>query len=387
MNWAGRTEQAVNTMLDALESQPLDAEYIALLHNIQSEEIQGYLYRGYTILSNDLQNDSANTLSLSRATKRVDGNKLPIVWMFSGMGSQWPTMGKSLMIFPKFRETVELCHNVLQQFGIDLIAVITSDNPKIFDHILNAFVGISCIQIGLINLLRLLDVQMDYCIGHSVGELAVAYADGTLTIEQTILAAYARGMVSFETKVIEGSMAAVGLGYDKIVNMLPQNVEAACRNSAESTTISGPKVDVIKFVDELKANGIFAKEVQCSSIPYHSGYIAEMGPKLLTLLREIIPKPLKRSDKWLSTSVTKTEWHLAQSKFSSAEYHTNNLLKPVLFEETVQLLPAQSIVIEIAPHGLLQAIVKRSMPDAIHVPLTQRGNANNAVFLLNAVGK
>lgn len=385
VNWAGRTEEAVNTMLDSLESQPLDAEYIALLHNIQSEEVQGYLYRGFTILANDLR--SENALSLSRVTKRADGNKLPIVWMFSGMGSQWPTMGKSLMIFPKFRETVELCHNILQQFGIDLIAIVTSDNPKIFDHILNAFVGISCIQIGLINLLRLLEVKMDYCIGHSVGELAVAYADGALSLEQTILAAYARGLVSFETKVIEGSMAAVGLGYDQIVNMLPKNVEAACRNSAESTTISGPKMDVAKFVGELKSKGIFAKEVQCANIPYHSGYISEMGPKLLTILREIIPKPLTRSEKWLSTSVSKDEWHLPQSKLSSAEYHTNNLLKPVLFEETVRLLPVKSIVIEIAPHGLLQAIVKRSMPDAIHIPLTQRGNVHNAAFFLSAIGK
>lgn len=182
-------------------------------------------------------------------------------------------------------------------------------------------------------------------------------------------------------------MAAVGLGYEQIVNMLPKNIEAACRNSAESTTISGPKADVAIFVDELKANGVFAKEVQCSNIAYHSRYIADMGPKLLKLLREIIPKPIARSEKWLSTSVAKAEWHLPPSKLSSAEYHTNNLLRPVLFEETVRLLPSQSIVIEIAPHGLLQAIVKRSMPDAVHIPLTQRGNANNAVFFLSAIGK
>lgn len=41
VNWAGRTKEAVDTMLNALETQPLDAEYIALLQNVQSEEIQG----------------------------------------------------------------------------------------------------------------------------------------------------------------------------------------------------------------------------------------------------------------------------------------------------------------------------------------------------------
>lgn len=158
-------------MLCALETKPLDAEYIGLLHNAQSEEIQGYLHRGFTILTKGEKSDSSpNASCLGRATKRVDGNKLPIVWLFSGMGSQWSTMGKSLMIFPQFRETVELCHNVLKPFGVDLINVITSDNPEILSHIVNAFVGIACIQIGLVNLLRLLDMEMDYCIGHSVGE-------------------------------------------------------------------------------------------------------------------------------------------------------------------------------------------------------------------------
>lgn len=228
---------------------------------------------------------------------------------------------------------------------------------------------------------------MDYCIGHSVGELGCAYADGTISVEQAILAAFARGLVSFETKVIDGSMAAIGLGYNKVRHLLPPSIEMACHNNSESTTISGPKGDVTNFVNELKERKIFAKEVQCSNIPYHSRYIVDMGPKLLKRLQKIIPKPMTRSQKWLSTSVPKSEWHLPQNSFSSAEYHTNNLLKPVLFEETSRLLPPQSIVIEIAPHGLLQAIVKKSMPEAIHVPLAQRGHANNAVFFLNALGK
>lgn len=85
VNWAARTKEGVDTMLNALETQPLDAEYIALLHNTQSEEIQGYLYRGYTILTKSDQNQSSNkALCLARTTKRYDSNKLPVIWLFSG---------------------------------------------------------------------------------------------------------------------------------------------------------------------------------------------------------------------------------------------------------------------------------------------------------------
>lgn len=387
VNWAGRTEDGVNHVLNALESKPLDGEFIGLLHNIQSEETPGYIYRGYTVLAKDSDDVNGNAVSLVRSTRHVDGTKRPIVWLFSGMGSQWVGMGKALMVFPQFREAIELCHKTLLPFGIDLISVVTSNDEKTFKHIVNSFVGIAAVQIGLVNILRTLEIQMDMCIGHSVGELGCAYADGTLTAEQMILASYARGMVSYQTKVVHGSMAAVGLSYKNIVDRLPSTIEVACHNSFESATISGPEADVSQFVAELKSQGVFAKEVACSNIAYHSRYIAGMGPILLKKLQEIIPNPVRRSSKWLSSSVPRPEWHLEENRYSSAEYHTNNLLHPVLFEETSALLPQDAITIEIAPHGLLQAIVKKSMPQAMHIPLTQRGHSNNAVHLLSALGK
>lgn len=59
-----------------------------------------------------------------------------------------------------------------------------------------------------ISSLKALEIPADHYIGHSVGELGCAYADGCFTAEQMILAAYSRGMASLETKKIRGSMAA-----------------------------------------------------------------------------------------------------------------------------------------------------------------------------------
>ena len=47
-------------------------------------------------------------------------------------------------------------------------------------------------------------------VGHSVGELACAFADNTLTAEQTIMAAYWRGKCVKEANLPQGGMAAVG---------------------------------------------------------------------------------------------------------------------------------------------------------------------------------
>lgn len=112
-----------------------------------------------------------------------------------------------------------------------------------------------------------------------------------------------------------------------------------------------------------------------------------MGPKLLAKLHEIIPQPKKRSNKWISSSVAKDLWTTEKNQYSSAEYHTNNLLSPVLFEEASLELPENSITIEIAPHGLLQSIIKKALPNGIHIPLTLRDNKENSCFFLTALGK
>lgn len=167
INWSGRTEEAVETILDALESQPLDAEYIALLHSVQSEPTPGYLHRGYSVLA---KNDLENAVCLARASKHHDDSK-PIVWIFTGMGSQWTGMGKSLMVFPRFRQSIQICHDTLKPYGVDLISVITSDDPKTFDYIVNSFIGIAAIQIGLVDMLRLLEIPADYFLGTTISSL------------------------------------------------------------------------------------------------------------------------------------------------------------------------------------------------------------------------
>jgi fatty acid synthase len=108
----------------------------------------------------------------------------------------------------------------------------------------------------------------------------------------------------------------------------------------------------------------------------------------LERLQKVIKKPNLRSSKWLSTSVPRDEWNTIKARYSSAEYHTNNLLSPVLFHEITRHIPPNAICVEIAPHGLLQAILKRSLPSScINISLTQRGNSDNFEVLLTALGK
>ncbi|XP_045454234.1 fatty acid synthase-like [Melitaea cinxia] len=382
---SGRQESSVMKIFEDIKTRPIDPEELALFRNIHKTSIFGHMGRGYTILDT---NDENETFSLSEKVDYYDDVKHPLWFVYSGMGSQWAGMGAQLMRIPIFAASIERCRRVLEPKGIDIVHIITSPDKNIFDNILNSFVGIAAIQIGLTDILSEMGIFPDNIIGHSVGELGCAYADGCFTAEEMILSAYSRGLVSLQTPFIRGSMAAVGVGFQKISKLCPPEIEVACHNGPDSCTISGPEDIMKEFVADLTSKQIFAKEVPCSNIAYHSRYIAEAGPGLLKHLSEVIKSPKPRSERWLSTSVPQEQWGELSAKYSSAEYHTNNLLNPVLFEETSTLIPPNAVLVEIAPHGLLQAILKRSLPESCkHIPLTRRGHPDNATFFLEAIGK
>ncbi|KAK4881873.1 hypothetical protein RN001_005192 [Aquatica leii] len=376
-----RTEQGIQDILTALKSEEVvDPEYIALIYEAFKKSIPGHLYRGYAVLD--------DTKEPKTEFEYYPGNKREIWFCYSGMGSQWCKMAVHLMELPLFASSIYKCHEILKPKGVDLIKIITEDDEKMFDNILHSFVGIAAVQIALTDILRGLGVVPDGIIGHSVGELGCAYADGCFTSEQMILSAYYRGKASLEATLITGMMAAVGKGYKDMKDQCPASIEIACHNGPDSCTISGPKEDMEKFVKELQDKSIFARLVNVSNIAYHSRYIKPAGPLLLENLKKVITDPQTRSSKWISTSIPEDKWDTELAKTCSAEYQTNNLLSSVLFEEGSKHIPKDAIVIEIAPHGLLQAILKRSLKEnCTNIPLTQRTSKNGLNFLLSAIGK
>lgn len=71
-------------------------------------------------------------------------------------------------------------------------------------------------------------------------------------------------------------------------------------------------------------------------------------------MSQVIKSPRPRSPRWISTSIPQSEWESPLALYSSAEYHVNNLVSPVLFQEGLSLVPDNAVVVEIAPHALLQ---------------------------------
>jgi len=93
---------------------------------------------------------------------------------------------------------------------VDLLNLILTDDPNLFTNVLHSFVSIAAVQVALTDLLSSVGIVADGFVGHSVGELGCAYADGAFTAEQAVLAAYWRGRAILESTLSNGLMAAVG---------------------------------------------------------------------------------------------------------------------------------------------------------------------------------
>jgi acyl transferase domain-containing protein/NADPH:quinone reductase-like Zn-dependent oxidoreductase/thioesterase domain-containing protein/acyl carrier protein len=364
--FCARTQEGLEQVLDHMQANASDLAKQVLLQANSTCSPATHPHRGFTVLNaKHAQNKQSETVKL--AAQHTE--KRPVWFIFSGMGTQHQNMGQELMKIDTFRQSIMRSAETLKPYGMNLLDIMFAQQNA-YERTLNAFVGIAATQIALVDCLRQAGIEADGIIGHSVGELGCAYADNCFSAEETILAAYWRGKCIENAALPMGAMAAVGLSWIEAQRRCPTGVVAACHNSLDTVTISGPKHAVAEFVQQLKSEGVFAKEVDSSNVAFHSYHMTSIAPELKAQLEKVIVSPKQRSAKWVSTSIAEQRWDSELARYSSPDYHVNNLCSPVLFQEALKHIPANAITVEVAPHALLQAILKRSLPAQVTcVPL------------------
>ena len=66
--------------------------------------------------------------------------------MFSGMGTQWPAMGRNMMTIEVFRDSIKTSDAILAPYGINLYETIMA-KKDVCESIMLSFVGIVAIQV------------------------------------------------------------------------------------------------------------------------------------------------------------------------------------------------------------------------------------------------
>ena len=396
VNCCGRTQHAVDYVFDFIERNPskITKDFLAALNETskvtQNPKTPGMPFRGSMIIrQKDVNEDGTINYNYSRKNSVCYDTSKPIWFFFSGVGSQWSGMAKSMMTIDKFKESIDKCAETLKPLKIDLIDILLTEDEAKLKPIVTHFVAISAMQIALLDVINYLGIQPEKIIGHSFSEILCAYADGCLTLEQTMLCSYWRGKVVENSNIPDGKMAVVGLSWEEAAKRCPENVYVACDNAYDSVTISGLEKETTKFIEQLKSEGVFVLEVTGHNLkPYHSVQIKPIADTLTNIIKKVIPNPKKRSKKWVSTSIPEKNWSEELAQYASAEYYVNNMIKPVLFTSGLSHAPDDAIVIEITPHALFKSLIKRTLKNVNYIGLMKRNdNDHNLETFISSIGQ
>eukprot|EP00884_Botryococcus_braunii_P002848 jgi/Botrbrau1/12564/Bobra.0169s0099.1 len=319
------------------------------------------------------------------------GGQAPLVFAFSGNGSQWAGMASELLQHvPLFRRAVQKCADVLlTRYRIDLMSEFESSSG--FSQAVQASLGLTAVQIGLIEVLRQFGIEPDMFLGHSAGDVACGYMDGGLTLEQTMAVACERALKSSAAGQ-GGLMASVGLSAEAAQNLLRSlgacGTVVACDNSPTNVTISGPEAEVRRVMEALSGDSVFVREVESRGLAYHSPMLDSQLPQLHQALSNIIPEPVARSERWISSCYDQPTTS-SEAATVSADYHARGYRHACLFRQACQAIPAGAVVVEVGPHNILRSLIRQNQADvvqAVQVPLMQRGQ-NSLHSLLQGLGE
>ena len=126
----------------------------------------------------------------------------------------------------------------------------------------------TALQLGLVTVLDSWGLQPTAVVGHSSGEIASAYAAGLISLEEAIINAYYRGLVSrqvLNSTPPEGSMCAIGVGEDEARQILVKfmdRVQLAAINSPSSCTLSGDHEAIMEIINICKREGHFCRKLR-----------------------------------------------------------------------------------------------------------------------------
>ncbi|CAK0786732.1 hypothetical protein CVIRNUC_009946 [Coccomyxa viridis] len=357
------------------------AELVKTLKNLPGGEkgVVDPLRRLANTIGRDAKLSTRGTLVDGELRSAQGPGSAPPVWfIFTGNGSQWPRMGRELLqSSATFRSSIDICAKALSPHGIDLLAAYEAEEG--FGDARTAAVGLASIQIGLVDLLREeYGVTPGGVLGHSAGEIACGYGDGCFTREQCVLVAYHRGRMCPDHNISGGLMAAVGLGVEDAEARLAKHGQpgcvVGCDNSPNSVTLSGPEEEIKPLLEQLKAEGVFVRELDTRGLAFHSPVLQSHLGELKEALEKVVPEPKARSATWLSSTYAVDD-ESEEAKYCSGGYQTHGYASRVQFRLACSKIPKDVLLLEIGPHALMRSPLRQNRSDLQYVATMKKGES------------
>ena len=279
-----------------------------------------------------------------------------VVFLYSGNGSQWAGMGRrAYREEPDFKRAFEQVDSAFISFsGWSLVTMLSMEELE--SEIERTGIAqplLFALQVALTDALRQQGLAPAAVIGHSVGEVAAAWASGALTLHDAVGVIHARSTHQEVTRHL-GGMAALLLPAEAAQAAIAPfaGLELAAINSERSVTISGPNESLHAFTAAAKANSWTMRRLNLD-YPFHCALVDPIRDPLVAALAEVKPQPSR------TAMVSTVTGEVIAGEKLGARYWWDNVRLPVRFADAVRsALETSHLFVEIGPRPVLTTYVR-----------------------------
>lgn len=346
------------------------------------------------ILANNLE-DAVKTLKSNNPqrvfTNFTESSDRPVVFMFTGQGSQYVNMAQELYQNELiFREECDRCFKFLQpHLGLDLHQLIypsKEETEKATQQLQQTAItqpALFVIEYALAKLWMLWGVKPQSIIGHSIGEYVAACLAGVFSLEDALSLVATRGKMM--QQLPDGGMISVSLSAEKVQLFLNENLSLAASNSPSLSVVSGTIEAVENLERQLAEKGIEYRHLHTSHA-FHSAMMDSIIEPFVLALKKVkfTPPQIPFISNLTGTWITAAE-------ATDPNYWARHLRDRVRFSEGISELvkDSQLIFIEVGPGRTLTTLTKQQASEGIVLSSLPhpKDKKSDSGFLLNTLGK
>jgi len=378
---SARTEEALNELLKRYHRQLLSSSPARLADFCYTAGIaRPHFNCRAAIVASDPKGVSTKIEALSNRTASPGaysgqvpvGEKPPVVFLFTGQGSQYAGMGRELyQRFPVFRATIDSCDAFLRDqslIDVSIAMVIQSDasDDSLLSSTLLAQTCLFSFEMALFDLWQSWGIAPDAVLGHSLGEYSAACAAGVFGVEDGLRLLVARGRL-VESLTSEGEMATVFATEDELKPYLAQfadSIGIAAINGPNILVVSGLRKSMQALLAQLEVAGMRALRLPIAQA-FHSPLIE---PILESFERAASNVRFAKPHTTLLSNLTGCP---ATEEITTSRYWRDHLRQTVRFYDCLRVLHSREleIFVELGPEPILLAF-DQCLPEGIGASAT-----------------